>query len=147
MNTYKLDPKKFPRIRRNIILTYIAMALIGLGVVYLYIREALFGQAWMLIPFILLLFFIAGWFALRQRRKYWEEFQLLVKDNLLVRRAHKSPELRIKRSELTGVKEVRHGLILSTPARKNMLLIPRDLPDDDYQEIKRTLKKWARQKS
>jgi hypothetical protein len=41
------------------------------------------------------------------------------------------------------VKEVRHGLILSTPAKENTLLIPRELPDEEYQEIKRTLTRWA----
>jgi hypothetical protein len=143
LRKYKLDPDKFPRVRRNIILAYILMALVALGVIYLYIQEALFGQAWTLIPFILVVFAAAGWFALRQRQKVWEEFQLMVKDNALFRRTPKSPEIRINRSDVTGVKEVRHGLILSTPAKENTLLIPRELPDEEYQEIKRTLTRWA----
>lgn len=143
MRNYKLDPEKFPRVRRNIILTYIFLALIGLGVVYLSLREALFNQAWALIPFILLVFAVTGWYALRQRRKYWEAFELSIRDNTLIRRAFKEPDVRIKRSKISGLREVQHGLILSTPGRENMLLIPRDLRDRDYEEIKRTLETWV----
>jgi len=145
VSIYKLDPDKFPRVRRNIILTYMVMALVGLGVVYLYIREPLFEEAWPLVPFVLLVFTSAGWLALRQRRKYWEEFTLIVRDNTLIHRAHKAPEIRIKRPKITRVREVRNGLILSTPDRENMLLIPRDLSDKDYQEIKVTMERWAGQ--
>ena len=91
MKTYQLDQEKFPRIRRNIILSYIFLALVGLGVVYLYIREDLFGQAWTLIPFVCVVFAAGGWFALRQRRKYWEEFRLRIKDDALYFRAPESP--------------------------------------------------------
>jgi len=145
LKTYKLDPEKFPRIRRNIILGYILLALAGLGVVYLYIREALFGPAWTLIPFILLMFAIACWYAIRQRRKYWEEFQLVVREDALTYQVHNSPEIRIKRSIVTGVKEFRQGLILSTSERENTLVIPKDLPEEEYSQIKHTLEKWAGQ--
>ena len=145
MKTYKLDPEKFPRIRRNIILSYIFLAMACLGVVYLYIREALFGQAWTLIPFILLVFALACWYAIRQRRKYWEEFHLVLRADALTYQVHKSPEVRIKRSKVSGVKEIRQGLILSTPQRENRLVIPKALREEDYQEIKRTLEKWAEQ--
>ncbi len=145
MSTYQLDPEKFPRVRRNIILMYLALALVGLGVIYLTVGEALFGQAWTLIPFVGLVFAAAGWYALRQRRQYWQAYQLLVRDRTLIRRAHNVPELRIQRSHITGVREVRNGLILSTPKNENLLLIPRDLPEDDYQEIKRRMERWAGQ--
>jgi cbb3-type cytochrome oxidase subunit 3 len=143
MNTYQLDPKKFPRICRNIILTYALLAFVGLVVVYLNIRAALFGQAWTLIPFILLLFVATGWFALRQRRKYWDEFQLMLKDDGLMRRAPKSPELWIKRADIIGIKEIPQGLILSTKGRENALLIPKDLPEKDFQQLKRTMQRWV----
>lgn len=145
MKTYRLDPNKFPRVRRNIILSYVFMALVGLGVVYLYVRDALFGQAWTLIPFVLLVFTGGAWFALRQRRKYWEEFQLRIQDDALYFRAPHVPEVRIQRRGITGVKEIRQGLILSTPARENTLLVPRDLPDEDYQAFKKIMEKWVGQ--
>ena len=145
MKTFKLDPEKFPRIQRNIILSYVLLALAGLGVTYLYIREALFSQAWMLIPFILLVFAIACWYAIRQRRKYWEEFRLTFQEDALIYHVQKSKEVRIRRSKINGVKEVRQGLILSTSERENTLLIPKDLPENDLQEVKRTLEEWAGQ--
>jgi len=93
MKTYKLDPKKFPKVRRNIILSYIFLAMLGLVVFYLYLRDALFNQAWGLIPFVLLMFAGAGWLAVRDRRRFWEEFQLIFKEDVLIRRAPKSPEM------------------------------------------------------
>lgn len=146
MNIYQLDPHKFPRVRRNIILSYLAMALVGLGVVYINLGEALFGQAWTLIPFVLLLFTAAGWWALRQRRKYWEEFRLRINGDALFYRAPNIPEVRIKRENITGMREIRQGLVLATPGRENTLLVPRDLRDEDYQAIKRTMEKWVDQR-
>lgn len=143
MKTFKLDPDQFPRIRRNIILTYSILALAGLGVFYLYIREALFGQAWTLIPFVLLLFAIAGWFALRQRKQYWDAFEIKITEQALIRSAHKLPDLKINRSEITGVKEIRQGLILSTKTRENTLLIPKGLAEADYQALKQILERWV----
>lgn len=146
MKTYHLDPDKFPRVRRNIIITYIVLAIIGFVVFYLYIREALFGQAWMLIPFVLFVFALAGWFALRERKKYWDGFQLTIQDNALIRLAPKMLEMKVKRAGITGVREVRQGLIVSTKVHENTLLIPKDLRDEDYQTAKRILEKWTANK-
>ena len=147
MKNYQLDPKKFPRIRRNIILTYIALALVGLGVIYLYLREDLFARAWTLIPFALLVFAVGAWLAIRQRRKYWEEFQLRIQDDALYFQMPKMGEARIQRKHITGVREMRQGLVLATPGREYTLLIPKDLADKDYEEIKKILKKWAGQEN
>lgn len=143
MKTFKLDPKKFPKVRRNIIITYAVLALIGLGMVWLYLRDLLFGSAWGLIPFVVLIFALAGWFALRERRRYWDEFQLEVEGDSLIRFAPKTMTVRLKRPGITGIREVSQGLIVSTESRKNMLLIPRQLADEDYQAVKRILDSWV----
>lgn len=143
MKTYHLDPDKFPKVRRNIIITYIFLALAGLGVVYLNIREALFGSAWVLIPFVLLLFAGAGLFAIRQQKKFWEEFELTIRDNALFYSAPKSIQMKIKKSEITGVREVKQGLILSTTEKENTLLISKNLSDSDFREVKRKLEQWS----
>jgi len=135
VKSYHLDSEEFHRVRRNIILTYVVLALAALGIFYLYFREALFSQGWVLIPFVLLLFIAAAWFAIRQRRKYWDHFELRFTDQYLVRSLPNTPEMRVKYSDITGWKEVRQGLILSTPVSENTLLIPKALRDRDYQAI------------
>jgi hypothetical protein len=147
MKSFRLDPENFPRIRRNIILTYIILALVALVIFYLYLREALFNQAWMLIPFVLLVFTAAGWYALRQRRKYWEGYELRLGDNILIRAAPNNPDMKIKRKDVTGIKEVHQGLILATRASENALLIPKELSDQDYQQIKGVMERWASKKA
>jgi len=143
MKTYHLDPKKFPRVRRNIIITYIILALVGLGIIFLYLREALFRSAWGLIPFVFLLFTIAGGYALWERKKYWQEFEIAVKDSTLTLKKPKTPPININRSKITGIREVHQGLVLSTKNRENAFLIPKDLPDEDYQALKVLLQEWV----
>jgi len=143
MKSFRLDPDNFPRIRRNIILTYIILALVALVIFYLYLQEALFNQAWILVPFVLLVFTAAGWYALQQRRKYWEGYELRLGDKILIRAFPNNPDMKIKRTDVTGIKEVRQGLILATRASENALLIPKELSDQDYQQIKGVMEMWA----
>ena len=146
MQTFKLDPKKFPGIRRNIIITYAVMSLAGLGVVYLYLGDALFGRAWGLIPFVFVVFALVGWFALRERKQYWDEFRLEIGSDALNRSAYKTSTVSVRKSAVTGVREVRQGMIVSTKSKENLLLIPRQLEDEDYQAVKRLLGTWTNKK-
>ncbi len=146
MQTFKLDPNKFPKILRNIIITYVFLALVGLGMVWLYLRENLFTRAWGLIPFVLIIFALVGWFAIRERKRYWEDFRLEIGGDAIERIAYKTGTLMIKKSEIMGLKEVRQGLIIAVRGKENALLIPRQLTDRDYQLVKRKLENWANHK-
>jgi len=143
VKTYHLDPEKFPKVRRNIIITYIFLAMAGLGVVYLNIRGSLFGSAWPLIPFVLLLFAGACLLAIRQRKKFWDDFELSFKADALYYSAPKVMQIKINKSAVTGVREVRQGLIISTKEKANTLLISKHLSDRDFQEVKRKLDQWS----
>jgi hypothetical protein len=146
LQTFKLDPNKFPKILRNIIITYVFLALVGLGMVWLYLRENLFTRAWGLIPFVLIIFALVGWFAIRERKRYWEDFRLEIDGDAIERIAYKTGTLMIKKSEIMGLKEVRQGLIIAVRGKENALLIPRQLTDRDYQLVKRKLENWANHK-
>lgn len=143
MKIYRLDPDKYRRVQRNTILTYFFLSLVGLGVFYLYIGNALFNQAWTLIPLVFFAFTLAGWLSLRDRRRYWDEFEIIIRDNALTRRAPKLPDYTIQKSAMRGFKEVRQGIIIATASSENSLLIPRDLPDNDYRKLKQTLENWT----
>ena len=146
MNTYHLDPKKYPQVRRNIILTYTALALAALGIFYFYLRGALFTQAWILIPVIFVLFAAAGLYAVRQRRKYWEQFELRFTDQFLIRSVPNTPDMRVRFSDITGYREVSQGLILSTPVSENTLLIPKALGDQNYQAVKAEISRQTKKR-
>ena len=147
MKTFSLDSEKFPRVTRNSIVVYFGMALICVFVVYVYVRDALFGNAWMLIPAIFILFAGCCWLSLRDRKKYWESFELVFQSNILTRTAFKTPTIRLERAKVTEFREIKNGLIVSTRANRNALLIPRDLPDDDYEAVKQILENWTAGKS
>jgi len=143
MKRYQLDPGKFPRVKRNLILTYILLALVGLLVVYLYIRDALFHQAWGVIVLVLLSFAAVGYYALRQQKRYWDDFALSFRDDTFTRTAPKTAELQIKKTNVTRVRMVKNGMIVSTKSNPNALLIPRALRDEDFIEITMMLEKWV----
>ena len=139
MKIYQLDPEKFRRVQRNTILTYFFLSLIGLGVFYLNIGMALFNRAWMLIPLVFLTFTLAGWLSLRDRQRYWDGFEIIIRENAITRHVPKLPAYTVKKTAIRGFKEVRQGLIIATNTSKNALLIPKDLMDKDYQAIKHVL--------
>jgi hypothetical protein len=146
LQTFRLDPSKFPKIRRNIIITYAFLSLVGLGMVWLYLRGNLFTRAWGLIPFVIVIFALAGWFAIRERKRYWDEFRLEIGADAMTRSAYKTGTVKIKKSEFTRLKEVRQGLIVAVRGKENALLIPRQLSDQDYQIVKQKLENWVNQK-
>jgi hypothetical protein len=143
LKIYRLDPNKFQRIQRNTILLYFVLSLIGLGVFYINIGKALFNQAWMLIPLDFVAFALAGWISLRDRRRYWDEYQIIIRENTLIRQIPKTPDYTIKKSSIKDFKEVRRGMIIATKTSENALLIPRELPDNDYLAIKHLLENWT----
>ena len=143
MKTYQLDPGKFPRVKRNLILTYILLGAVGLLVIYLYIRDALFQQAWGLILLVVLLFGMAGCYALREQKRYWDIFKLTLQEGVLIRTAPKTLKVQIKKADVTKVRMVKNGMIVSTKSNPNALLIPRALSDEDFKELTKTLEKWA----
>lgn len=146
VKTFHLDPKKFPQVRLNIILTYTVLAMAALGIFYFYLRGALFAQAWILIPAILVLFAAAGWYAVRQRRKYWDEFKLRITDRSLIRSVPNMPDMQVRFSDITGYREVSQGLILSTSVSENALLIPKALGDQNYQAVKAEISRQTKQR-
>ena len=140
---FRLDSEKFKRVNRNTILTYFFLSLIGLGVFYINIGEALFNQAWMLIPLDFAAFALAGWLSLRDRRRYWDEFEIVIRENALTRHAPKLPDYTLKKSAIKGFKQVRQGIIIASSWTENALLIPKDLADHDYQKLTHILESWT----
>ncbi len=145
MKTCKLDPQKFPKIQRNLIILYLALSLVCIGIGYLYIGPDLFKRAWGLIPFIFIVFALAGWYAIRQRKKYWHTFQLTLKGDTLIKSAPKLPDQYLTKSKISKVEEVRQGLLISIKSKGPYMLIPRHLSDQDYAALKKTLERWLDQ--
>ena len=142
MQTFKLDLEKYKKVRRHLIFTYVLLALVSLGIIYMYVGEMLFGSIWILIPLSLLAVGLISHVGLTKRMKFWEGFELTLDDDGLTRTAPDSKTIEVKKGEFAGVREIKEGLVLSTIENENALLVPRQLKDEDYQVLKGILEGW-----
>ena len=142
MQSFHLDLEKYKKVRRHLVFTYVLLALVSLGIIYMYVGEMLFGTVWILIPCSLLAVGLLGHVGLTKRMKFWEGFELTLDDEGLTRTAPDSKDIEIKKTDFTGLREIKEGLVLSTAENDNALLVPRQLIDDDYQKLKGILEGW-----
>ena len=142
MQTFKLDFEKYKKVRRHLVFTYVLLALVALGIIYMYVGEMLFSSVWILIPLSLLAVGLIGHVGLSKRIKFWEGFAITVDDEGLTRTAPDSKTIQVKKAEFAGMREIKEGLVLSTLENENAMLAPRQLKDSDYQELKTILESW-----
>jgi len=142
MQTFKLDLEKYKKVRRHLVFTYVLLALVSLGIIYMYVGEMLFGSVWILIPISLLAVGLLGHVGLTKRMKFWDGFELNLDDEGLTRTAPESKTIEVKKADFSGLREIKEGLVLGTTENENALLVPRQLKDEDYQALKEILKSW-----
>lgn len=142
MQSFHLDLEKYKKVRRHLVFTYVLLALVSLGIIYMYVGEMLFGSVWMLIPLSLLAVGLLGHVGLTKRMKFWEGFEMTLDDEGLSRIAPDSKVIEVKKADFTGLREIKEGLVLSTVENENALLVPRQLKDEDYQKLKAILESW-----
>lgn len=142
MQTFKLDLEKYKKVRRHLVFTYVLLALVSLGIIYMYVGEMLFGSVWILIPLSLIAVGLISHVGLTKRMKFWEGFELTLDNEGLTRTAPESNTIVVKKADFTGVREVKEGLILSTSENENAMLVPRQLVDEDYRTLKGILESW-----
>ena len=142
MQSFHLDLEKYKKVRRHLVFTYVLLALVSLGIIYMYVGEQLFGSIWILIPLSLLAVGLLGHVGLTKRMKFWDGYELTLNDEGLTRTAPESTAIVVKKAEFTGVREIKEGLVLSTAENENALLVPRQLKDEDYQKLKGILESW-----
>jgi hypothetical protein len=142
MQSFHLDLEKYKKGRRHLVFTYVLLALVSLGIIYMYVGEMLFGSVWILIPCSLLAVGLLGHVGLTKRMKFWDGFELTLDEEGLTRTAPDSKTIEVKKADFTGVREIKEGLVLSTAENENAMLVPRQLFDKDYQALKEILESW-----
>jgi len=142
MQSFHLDLEKYKKVRRHLVFTYVLLALVSLGIIYMYVGEMLFGTVWILIPCSLLAVGLLGHVGLTKRMKFWEGFELTLDDEGLTRIAPDSKAIEVKKADFAGLREIKEGLVISTAENENALLVPRQLIDEDYQKLKGILESW-----
>lgn len=143
MKTYRLDPQKFAKEKRSIVFLYgiiILILLIIFILVFLKNELNVFTLLLMLVLVGMLIYTAIR--SVKQRRLFFEGYLLELDDNQLRQIQPGYPELIINRNEIQSIQEIHSGLIISTQKAVRLLGITKDLPDQDYQEIKAVLTSW-----
>ncbi len=145
MKIYRLDPEKFSKARRSIILLYIITGIILIIAAVWMNWEQLSTSGFMslmIIPFIVVLFGFSAWRAIKQRQQHWQEYTLQIDDNGIVQSQPRMPDLHVKSNDIIAARETKFGLVLSTKLHRNLFGISKDLRDEDYEEVKAKVMSW-----
>lgn len=135
--TYRLDQKQFERQKRNIFLLYTGTAIVTIIVILLTQRfTGSSASPWMIIGLILILLVFIGLRSLRQRRELWDEYLLTVSEDKLTQSQPNYPDIEVRLKDITSVEETKEGLYLSSKQGNRVFGIPRQLKEEDYQEIR-----------
>lgn len=135
--TYRLDQKQFDRQKRNIFLLYTGTAIVT--IIVLLLTQRFTGSSaspWMIIGLILILLVFIGLRSLRQRRELWDEYLLTVSEDKLTQSQPNYPDIEVRLKDITSVEETKEGLYLSSKQGNRVFGIPRQLKEEDYQEIR-----------
>ncbi len=135
--TYRLDQKQFDRQKRNIFLLYTGTAIVT--IIVLLLTQRFTGSSaspWMIIGLILILLVFVGLRSLRQRRELWDEYLLTVSEDKLTQSQPNYPDIEVRLKDITSVEETKEGLYLSSKQGNRVFGIPRQLKEEDYQEIR-----------
>jgi hypothetical protein len=100
-------------------------------------RERLVAWGW----YLIVVSVVASLIARKRLQRLWSSYRLQFDENKILRWQEGLPPMRLNRSEITKVEEVRGtGLTLRTNARLRRLLIPADLAG--YEEVRDVISGW-----
>lgn len=146
MKKYRLDPNKLPKQKATILkiygITFLIMVVVALALNWG--QESINSMIWM-IPLMLALFGYSGYQAYKQRKLLWDEYSLEIFDDYLLQNQPKYPELKLSKGDLINLEEKRYGLLISAKQGKNILVITKDMVDEEYEEVKAIFTEWMKE--
>lgn len=148
MKTYKLSPEGFKKVMRSALMRqslFIIFALIGGS----YISFANHQISRIVILSIIFSVFIttivmvaASFNALKNEKKKWLSYELIVSHNSIVCKQDRLPDVEIAREYIVGVEEIEgKGLTIRTNDKHNFIFVPDSLIG--YNEVKDIISEWV----
>lgn len=141
LRTFYLDSNKLSKQIRGIIVLYGITGVIAL--IAIFITQRMSGNAnppWLAITVIPVLFAFVASRSIHQRKELWEHYSLTLEDESLVQSQPNSPDSKIALASVTGIEETKDGLYLSSSQGNRIFGIPRQLKDEDYEELRLMLR-------
>jgi hypothetical protein len=149
LRTYKLKPEGFADIRRRVIvvtLPIIVVALLIGGAGALAANPPSDVLGWVLIigllgPFFIGLIYYSLRRSLRQQEEGWLSYQLLLGDDVIIRKQAHLPDIQIKRDEVAGIEKAVNGtLVVKTSQLQKFIAVPGTL--EGIEEVRQHLEQW-----
>ena len=150
MQTYTTSTQGFSKIRRDIIkrlsLASILLTVFLGGLELWKIKANGDGNLTYLIisiPVLLGAYIFTARKVISQQKEIWDSIIINIDNDYISRQQIRIPEVRIERTEVTAVEENKFGIWVKTENKARSLVIPIQLEQADYLEIKETLINWT----
>ena len=141
LKTYYLDSNKLSKQIRGIILLYGITGVIALIAIFITQRMSDNPNTpWLAITVIPVLIAFVASLSIHQRKELWEHYSLTLEEASLVQSQPNSPDTKIALASVTGIEETKDGLYLSSNQGNRVFGIPRQLKDEDYEELRLMLR-------
>jgi hypothetical protein len=145
--TYTISPRGISKQRERFLL----QSSIIYGVIFLIIfgRDLVANPdntiTSIIIPMVLLSVVLTYslWRGWRQNKEILESIRIKINDEYIARSQVRIPQILINRQEVTSIEEIGAGLCIRSADKTTSLLIPNNLDESDYQEIKNILSYWS----
>lgn len=147
LKTYYLDSNKLSKQIRGIILLYGITGVIALIAIFITQRMSDNPNTpWLAITVIPVLIAFVASRSIHQRKELWEHYSLTLEEASLVQSQPNSPDTKIALASVTGIEETKDGLYLSSNQGNRVFGIPRQLRDEDYEELRLMLRNLIEKK-
>ncbi len=141
LKTYYLDSNKLSKQIRGIIVLYGITGVIALIAIFITQRMSDNPNTpWLAITVIPVLIAFVASRSIHQRKELWEHYSLTLEEASLVQSQPNSPDTKIALASVTGIEETKDGLYLSSNQGNRVFGIPRQLRDEDYEELRLMLR-------
>ena len=141
LKTYYLDSNKLSKQIRGIIVLYGITGVIALIAIFITQRMSDNPNTpWLAITVIPVLIAFVASRSTHQRKELWEHYSLTLEEASLVQSQPNSPDTKIALASVTGIEETKDGLYLSSNQGNRVFGIPRQLRDEDYEELRLMLR-------
>ena len=145
MRTYSLDPQKFGKVRRDIMILFAVIGIVAIGFGLWTTRSQLQGYGLLgliVVPVLIVILIIGAMNTIKQKKAYWGAFRIEMGEDYVIRQEPGLPGKRIQRSEVTSIQETPAGFVLSSAHNATSVIIPKDLGAADFAEIKASVSTW-----
>ena len=147
LKTYYLDSNKLSKQIRGIIVLYGITGVIALIAIFITQRMSDNPNTpWLAITVIPVLIAFVASRSIHQRKELWEHYSLTLEEASLVQSQPNSPDTKIALASVTGIEETKDGLYLSSNQGNRVFGIPRQLRDEDYEELRLMLRNLIEKK-